>query len=68
MQILIVNYWTEVRDLCRRVRGRIKGAKGNCNPIGRPTVSTNPGPSELPETKPPTKVYIWTDLRPPAHM
>jgi hypothetical protein len=35
MQILTANHWTEVRDLYGRVRGRIKGAEGDGNPIGR---------------------------------
>jgi hypothetical protein len=33
----------------------IEGNEGDCNPIGRTTVSTNLDLSELPETKPPTK-------------
>jgi hypothetical protein len=40
MQILTVNHWTELRDPNGRVRGRTKGAEGDCNPIGR-TISTN---------------------------
>ena len=39
MQILTVNHWTELRDPNGRVRGRTKGAEGDCNPIGR-TIST----------------------------
>ena len=58
MQILTGKHWTEVRDSYGRVRGRIEGAEGDCNPIGRTTVSTNPDPLELPETEPPTKEYI----------
>jgi hypothetical protein len=38
--MLIANLWTEPRDSNGRVRGRIEGAEGDCNPIGR-TVSTN---------------------------
>jgi hypothetical protein len=40
---------------CGKVRGRIAGAEGKSNTIGRPTVSSYPDPWELPETKPPTK-------------
>jgi hypothetical protein len=54
MQILLANYWFEVRDQYGRVRGRTEGAKGYCNPIER-TVSTNQDLSKLPETKPKTK-------------
>jgi phosphoribosylformylglycinamidine (FGAM) synthase-like enzyme len=39
----------------RRVRGRIEGAKGYGNPIGRPTISTSMDLQELP----PTKEHIW---------
>ena len=42
----------------------MKELKGDCNPIGRPTVSTNPDPSELSETKPPTKEHTLAGLRP----
>jgi hypothetical protein len=44
-------HWTEVRDLYGRVRGRTGGAKGDCNPTGRTTVSTNLDSSEIAETK-----------------
>ena len=47
MQILTANHWTEVRDPNGRVRGRIEGAEGDGNPIGRPTVSKNSDPCEL---------------------
>ena len=64
MQILIAKHWTEVRDPYGRVRGRIEGAEGDGNPIGRPTVSTNLDPWELPETEPPTKEHTQAGLRP----
>jgi hypothetical protein len=41
MQILTANDWTESYDPYGRVRGKTEGAEGNCNPIGRTTVSTN---------------------------
>lgn len=66
MQILTANHWTEVRDPYGRVRGRIEGAEGDGNPIGRPTVSTNLDPWELPETEPPTKEHTWAGPRLPC--
>ena len=41
MQILTANHWTEPTDPHGRVRGRIEGAEGVCNLIGRTTISTN---------------------------
>jgi hypothetical protein len=41
MQIFRDNHWSEVRDPYGRVRGRIEGAEGDGNLIGRPTVLTN---------------------------
>ena len=66
MQILTANHWTEVRDPYGRVRGRIEGAEGDGNPIGRPTVSTNLDPWELPETEPPTKEHTLACPKPLA--
>jgi hypothetical protein len=59
MQIIISNHWTEVRESYGRFRGKIEGAKGNGNSIGRQTVSTNLDTSELPENKSPTKEHTW---------
>jgi len=39
VRILIANHQTEPGDPNGRVRGRIEGAKGDCNPIGRKTIS-----------------------------
>ena len=64
MQILRATHWTEVRDPNGRIRGKIEGAEGDGNPIGRPTVSANLDPWELPETKPPTKEHTWAGPRP----
>jgi hypothetical protein len=64
MQILTAKHYSEVRD----PYGRIEGAEGDGNPIGRPKISTNPEPSELPETKPLTKERLWAGPWPPAHM
>jgi hypothetical protein len=57
MQKLKVNYLNEPRDPNGRVIGRIEGAEGNSNPIGRTTISTNwtpqssQGLNHQPETK-----------------
>ena len=34
---------------------RLEEAEEEVSPIGRPAVSTNPDPRELPETEPPTR-------------
>jgi hypothetical protein len=57
MQMVIANHWTEVGDSYGRVTGKNKAAEGDCNPIGRPILSTNLDPWELPETKPPTREH-----------
>jgi hypothetical protein len=64
MQILTLNHYTEVTDPCRGIRGRIEGAKGEGNPIGRPAVSTNQDPLELPGAEPPTRQYTQVGTRP----
>jgi hypothetical protein len=64
MQILTTNHWNEVGDPYERVRGRTEGAKGDGNPIGRVTISTNLHPWELPEPEPPSKEHTWASLRP----
>jgi hypothetical protein len=46
------HHWNEVRDLYGRVGGRIERTEGEGNSKGRPTVSTNLDPFELPEIKP----------------
>jgi hypothetical protein len=38
---------------------RLEGTKGDGNPRGRPTVSIDLDPLELPETEPPTKEMFW---------
>jgi hypothetical protein len=68
MQIFAFNYWTEVRSPYGRVRGKIEGAGGKGNPIGRTTISTNLDFSELLETKTPTKEHTWIGLWPQAHV
>ena len=64
MQIVRANHLTEPRDPKGRVRGRTEGAKGDGNPIGRVTISTNLHPWELPEPEPPSKEQTWASLRP----
>jgi hypothetical protein len=57
MWMLAANYQTG------GVRGRIEGAEGVCNTIGKTTILTNQTPPpELPRTKPPTKEYTWLQL------
>ena len=56
MQMLTANHCTEVGDPMEEL------GEGDCNPIGRTTVSTNLDPWELPETKPPTKEHTWAVL------
>jgi hypothetical protein len=45
----------------------LKELKG-MTPVGRPTVSTNLDPWEIPETETPAKQHSWTGPRPRAHM
>jgi hypothetical protein len=59
MQILTPNHWTEFGDPYGGNRGRIEGDKGEGIPIGRPAVSTNPDPLEIPETEPSTRQHTW---------
>jgi hypothetical protein len=56
-QILTPNHWTEVGDTYGWIRGKTEEAEreSGSDPIGRPAVSTNPDPRELPETEPPTR-------------
>jgi hypothetical protein len=65
MQIPTAKHWSEVRDLCGRVRGKIEESEGNDHPRGRPTVSTNLDPLE---TEPPTKEYTQAVLRPQTYL
>jgi hypothetical protein len=57
--MLTANHWTEHGDPSERIKERTEEAKGDCNPIGRTTLSTRP--LDLPETKPPIKDYTWRD-------
>jgi hypothetical protein len=61
MQTLAANHQTEHRDLKGRVRGRLEGAEGDCNPLRRTisTIWTLLPPPELPGIKLPTKEYTW---------
>jgi hypothetical protein len=58
----------EVGNPYGKDRGRIKGAGGDGNPIGRTTVSTNLDPWRLRETEPPTKEHTQAGLTPAGHM
>jgi hypothetical protein len=44
MQILTANQWTEARDPCDRIRGKLEEAEEEDDPIGRAAVSTNLDP------------------------
>jgi len=70
MRTLVVNYWTEHRDLNGGVRERTEDAEGVCNPIGRTTISNNQTLPllELPRTKPLPKEYTWKDPWLQTHM
>ena len=64
MQILTAKHWTELGDPYGRVRERSEGNEGDGNPIEILTLSTNLNPSELPETKLPTKENTQAGQRP----
>jgi hypothetical protein len=63
MGMLTGNHQTEHGDPNGGVRGRTEGAEGDCNPIGRTTISTHQTPPELPGLKSPTKDYACKDPR-----
>jgi hypothetical protein len=44
MQIFTPNQWTEVGDLCGRLREKLEEAEEKGDPIGKPAVSTNQDP------------------------
>jgi len=54
MKMVAGNIWTEQGDPHRRVRGKIEGTEGICNPIGRTTIPTKQTPLKFPGTKSPT--------------
>jgi hypothetical protein len=60
--MLAANHWTEHRVPNRGVREETEGVKGDCNPIGRTTISINQTPSELPGIRPSTKEYTCLQL------
>ena len=53
------SHWTEVGDPYGRVRRRIANAEEDGNPIGRPTIPTNPDSWELLETKSQTRINLF---------
>jgi hypothetical protein len=60
MQIFTANHQIAAGDPHGKVKRRMEGAEGDCNPIGRTAISPNlipHPPSELSWTKPPTKEY-----------
>jgi hypothetical protein len=68
MNVLTASFWTESGNPNGWARGRTEETEGDCNPIGRPTVSTNLEHWELPETKLPTKEHARTALKLQAHI
>jgi hypothetical protein len=52
MQILILNQWSEVWDICCWIRERLEEAEEKGNPIGRPAVLTNLHSRGLSDTEP----------------
>jgi hypothetical protein len=64
--MLSVNHWTEHRVTNGGARERTQGAEGVCNPIGGTTISTNQYATEIPGTKPPTKVHMEGPMAPAA--
>jgi hypothetical protein len=67
-QIFTPIHWTEVGNPYGWIRGTIKEAEGDGDPKGKPAVSMNSDPFELPETEPPTRQNTWTGSKPPAHI
>ena len=58
MQILTANHWSETGDPNGRVMERSEGAEGECNPIGRSTVSTNQMPQSSQGLKHNQRIYM----------
>jgi hypothetical protein len=66
--LLTPNHWTEVGGSYGGVRGRIKGAEGKGDLIGRQAVTTNMNPWDPPETETSTRQHTWTGLSPLTHI
>jgi hypothetical protein len=62
----IPNHWTEVRNPYGEIRGRIAGAEGYSDFIGRLVVSTNMDPWELQESEPPTREHTQAGQKLPG--
>jgi hypothetical protein len=66
MEMLAANHQTEHLDQSDRVTGRTEGGEGDCNSIGRTTISR---PPEVPGTKPPTKcIHMEGSIAPAAYI
>jgi hypothetical protein len=59
-QIYTPNHWPEDGDPYDLISESIEEVKVEGNPIGRPAVSTNVEPRELPKTEPPTRQHTQT--------
>jgi hypothetical protein len=54
------NHWTEPSDSYGRVKGRTEVAEGDCNPIGRTTISTKWTPqSSQGQNHQPKSIHEW---------
>ena len=65
---MAAKHWTELVGPYGRVSGRFTGPDSDGNPTGKPTVSINLDPWELPETELPTKEHTIRSLRSLVHM
>ena len=59
MQIITADHWTDFGESYERVSGMFDGAEADVYSLGITTVSTEPEPSEFPDTKSPTKQHTW---------
>ena len=66
--MLAANHWEEHRAFNGGVRERTEGAGGVCNTIGRTTILTSQTPTELPGTKPLTRVHTEGPMAAAAHI
>ena len=67
-KIPIPNHWTEVGNQYGWIRGRIKEAEGEGDPIWRTSVSINLDTKELSETKAPTGQHTQAGSSHPVHI
>ena len=68
MQIFAPNQWTEAADHCCWIRERLKEAKDEGYPVGRPAVSINMDLWDLSNTGQPNRQHIPADMRPQTYI